>query len=105
MPNDERDPEALATRALPPTPAHDTASTTARIRPQTVLLLAMLIQDVKLGNTDPPITDILCLANGIPIRILRLEVRLVAAACTAGLTLLVGCHDILVTVVLGQPLG
>jgi len=53
----------------------------------------------------PPITDILSLPNGIPTRILRLEVWLVATASRARLRLLVSCNHIFVTIFLREALG
>lgn len=70
-----------------------------------VLLRSTAIKDVELWNTDPPITDILSLPNGIPTRILRLEVWLVATASRARLRLLVSCNHIFVTIFLREALG
>mmetsp|Transcript_6397 Transcript_6397/g.14085 ORF Transcript_6397/g.14085 Transcript_6397/m.14085 type:complete len:232 (-) Transcript_6397:166-861(-) len=85
----ERDAETFPTSPLSATATHDTAPTNARIGAETIFLRVVAIIDVKLGDTDVPVTNILRLANDGATLVLRLKVGFVTAASRACRGLLV----------------
>jgi len=100
--HNERDTEAFP--PLPAAAAHDAAAAAAHVRAEAVLLCLVAIIDIELGYKDAPIADILRLADSVALGILRLEVRFVAAASSARLTLLMSRDDIPDTIFLLEAL-
>jgi len=101
--HDEGDAAALAGRSTAAT--HDTKTTNACVRTETILLRSTTVKYVKLWNKNAPIADILRTTNNFATRVLCLQVGFVAAASCARLSLLVRRNDILVTIFLCKPLG
>lgn len=102
VPDDEGDTAALAAFRPLTAAAHNAAAADARVGTETVPPRAAAVEDVELGNENPPVADELRSSHDITEPIFRLEVGLVAAAGRAGHGLLVGRDDVPLTILLRE---